>query len=186
MCKLGTCRIYCLAQVSEVSPARTQYEFNPWLFVLNHRENLPLSDVKFIDQTQTHKLKPAEQRLGLQSSHLAWVEPCPRTITKGAQHSPSCYEGLPVFGEDAEVQIPNKNIEWERKILSISWRKQRKSDWCSGNEHVVHQESILILKFYSWTFFCGPELCLNIHLNFRCEDLIFPAMLCNESQDSFP
>lgn len=49
ICKLGMSRIYCLAQVSEVSPVRTQSEFNLWLPVLNHRENLHLSDVKFID-----------------------------------------------------------------------------------------------------------------------------------------
>lgn len=49
ICKLGMCRIYCLAQVSAVPPVRTQYEFNLWLPLLNHRENLHLSDVKFID-----------------------------------------------------------------------------------------------------------------------------------------
>lgn len=115
MCKLGTCRIYCLAQVSEVSPVRTQYEFNPWLFALNHRENLPLSDVKFIDQTQTHKPKPAEQCLGLQSSHLAWVEPCPRAITKGAQHSPRAMRGSQYLGRMLRYKFPIKPLSRKGK-----------------------------------------------------------------------
>lgn len=115
MCKLGTRRIYCLAQVSEVSPVRTQYEFNPWLFVLNHRENLPLSDVKFIAQRQTHKPKPAEQFFGLQSSHLAWVEPCPRVITKGAQHSPLAMSGSQCLGKMLRYKSPVKTVSGKGK-----------------------------------------------------------------------
>lgn len=110
MCKLGICRVYCLAQVSEVSPAGTQYEFNPWLFVLNHREDLPLSDVKFIDQTQTRKPKLTEQCLGLQSLHLAWVEPCPRVITKGAQHSPLAMRGSQYLGRMLRYKSPIKRL----------------------------------------------------------------------------
>lgn len=107
-------------------------------------------------QTQTHRVV---FRLAELASRLSWA--LSQGNHKGSTALSSCYERLPVLGEDAEVQIPNKKTEWERKILSIPWRRQRKSDWCSGDVHMVHQESILILKFYTKTFFCVPELCLH-------------------------
>lgn len=144
MCKLGTCRIYCLAQVREVSPVRTQHEFNPWLFVLNHRENLPLSDVKFIDQTQTHKPKSTEQCLGLLSSHLTWVEPCPRAITKGAQHSPLAMRGSQYSGRMLRYKSPIKNWEGNENIIYFPKKAEEKwlmLWWCTCGASGEHSYS---------------------------------------------
>lgn len=105
-------------------------------------------------QNQTHRaaFRLAELANTLTPSCLSCHrrrEPCPRANTKGAQCSPLVMRGSQYLGEDAEAQIPYQKTEWERKIWSISWRRQRKSDWCFGSECVVHQKNILILTFYS-------------------------------------
>lgn len=61
-------------------------------------------------QTQIHR---AVFRLAELASHLSWA--LSQGNHKGSTALPSCYERLPVLGEDAEVQIPNKKLRGKWK-----------------------------------------------------------------------
>lgn len=86
-------------------------------------------------------------------------EVCPRAGAKGAQWSALVMRGSRGLGE---AQIPFQKTEWERKIWSISWRRQKKV--IDALEASVHQDSVLILTFYSYASFCVPKFYLNAHL----------------------
>lgn len=74
-------------------------------------------------------------------------------------------QGALVLGEDAEVQILYQKTDWEKKTWPISWRRQRKSDWCSQSECAGHKETMRVLTFWRETPFCDLELYLNIQLS---------------------